>query len=168
MHGLIPIPIDTDRHGKVSLQSLERAISPRSRVIVVAHLFGASTPLEEVVAFARANNLMIVEDCAQGFRRVGDSGNSMTDIAMYSFGPIKTATALGGAVVRVSSPALRQRMAAILSGDSVQPNTVFFRRLIRFSAPKLISGQCSSLLFRRCLGMLGVDFESCVPVALIL
>lgn len=161
-HGLVPVPMDLDLDdtGAVSVRSLSRTISTKTRMIVVAHLFGGLVQLDEVSRIARERDVLLVEDCAQSFRRVGDAGHPTSDIAMFSFGPIKTASALGGGLVRVSSAALRQRMAETLKNDPVQSRFSFARRLIRFSALKLLSGKRSASVLRRCVERLGFDFDS--------
>lgn len=67
-HGLVAVPVDVcgcDYH--LDLDSLAEAMSPRSRLLVVAHLFGARPPLDEVLEFARRHDLIVVEDCAQAW-----------------------------------------------------------------------------------------------------
>ena len=162
MHGLIPVPVDTDEMGNISAESLERAVSSRSRMVVVAHLFGGFAPLDDVLEIAQEHNLLVVEDCAQSFRRVADSAHPASDVAMFSFGPIKTATALGGAVVRVSSPELCKRMAESLKNDPIQSRVSFACRLVRFTALKLLSGKRAASLFRYCVERLKYDFDSLV------
>ena len=67
-HGLVPVPVDlVGSDLRVDVDSLRRAISPRSRVLVVAHLFGARPDLTEVLAVARDADLFVVEDCAQAW-----------------------------------------------------------------------------------------------------
>jgi len=159
-HGLIPVPIDIDASGNLCMKSLGRAITPRSRVLVVAHLFGGRMPMDEVIALAKGQGLLVVEDLAQGFKAVGDAGHGQSDVALFSFGPIKTATAVGGAVVRVGDAALRQRMAELLAGDPVQPRIAFARRLIKYASLKLMTGRRSARLLRAIARCLGYDFDT--------
>jgi perosamine synthetase len=161
-HNLVPVPVDTDRQGRIRIVSLRRCLTPKSRMLVVAHLFGGRMPMGEVAAMARSHQLIVVEDCAQAFCGVGDRGDSASDVVMHSFGPIKTATALGGAVVRVASPELRKRMANLLASDPVQSRFSFARRVLRFTILKFLSGRRSSSLFRGCINYLGWDFDSIV------
>ena len=66
--GYVPIPVDLDvAHFAPRMDKLEQAISNRSRVLVIAHLFGTRLDLDPIVAFARKHNLLLVEDCAQVF-----------------------------------------------------------------------------------------------------
>ena len=131
-------------------------------MLVVAHLFGGRVLLDDVLEIVRPHKLFVIEDCAQSFDRVGDRGHPASDIVMHSFGPIKTATALGGAVVRVSSPCLRKRMAETLSRDPIQSRANFARRLARFAMLKALSGNRDSLLFCRCVHYLGLEVDSLI------
>lgn len=61
-HGLVPVPVDLDaRTLAVRPESLARAVTPKTRAIVVAHLFGSRMPMEPVVRFARERNLFLIE-----------------------------------------------------------------------------------------------------------
>ncbi len=162
MHGLVPVPVDTDQTGQIDASSLRRAISSQTRMVVVAHLFGGWMCLDEVLEIAHDHELLVVEDCAQSFRRVGDSAHSASDVAMFSFGPIKTASALGGAVARVRAPELRERMSELLQSDPIQSRTSFLLRLARFAALKLLSGNRTAALTRYCVTRLGGDFDALV------
>ncbi len=65
--------------------------------------------LDEVARFARDHGPLLVEDCAQAFRGPESMGDPAADVSMYSFGTLKTSTALGGAVLRVSDGAVLGR-----------------------------------------------------------
>ena len=159
-HGLVPVPLDIDENGEIIVTSLRQAITPRTRMIVVAHLFGGRTALDEVLKIARRHRLLVVEDFAQSFGHVGDCGHRESDVAMFSFGPIKTATALGGAVVRVKSRELCKRMGDMLTTDPIQSSVPFIGRLIWFTTLKLLSGKRMASLVQKCVQVLGSDFDS--------
>ena len=115
-HGLVPVPVDLDVETLAPRrEELDAALTPRTRALLVAHLFGARFDLGEVASFAREHGLLLVEDCAQTILGPTDSGDPLADVSLYSFGSIKTATALGGALVRVRDPELLRRMRAIES-----------------------------------------------------
>src|SRR5690606_31664613 len=112
--GLTPVPIDLDiEHMAPRLELIERAITPATRAIVVAHLFGTRLDLAPLAAIARRRGIMLIEDCAQAFDGSRYRGHPEADVSMFSFGPLKTATALGGAILRVRDPALLSRMREI-------------------------------------------------------
>lgn len=96
-HGLIPVPVDIDMvRLELDLGSLAAAITKNTRAILVAHLFGSLMKMDDIIAFAKKYKLLVIEDCAQAFMGSRYRGHSGSDVCMFSFGPIKTATALGG------------------------------------------------------------------------
>jgi len=136
--GLVPVPVDLDiaRMGP-SLERLEAAITPRSKVLVIAHLFGARLDLDPLFRLARAKRIVTVEDCAQAFNGHDYPGLVAADVNMFSFGPIKTATALGGALIRVKDAKLRRRMREIQASYPVQPDKQHAKRALQFMALKI-------------------------------
>ena len=101
-YGLVPVPVDYDLdEGLPTEDDLEAARTPRTRAILVAHLFGMREDLGPLVTYARRHHLAIIEDCAQAFTGRDERGYPGADISLFSFGPIKTATALGGAIAYV-------------------------------------------------------------------
>lgn len=120
-HGLVAVPVDMDMESlTVRLDSLRRAISPKSRAILVAHLFGSRMDLAPVARITAEHGLALIEDCAQPFARDGYWGHPDCDLAITSFGPLKTASALGGAVARVRDPQLLRRLKDIQASYPVQ------------------------------------------------
>ena len=109
--GLRAVPVDLDTATlEPRVEFLEEALSSRTRAIVVAHLFGGRFDLGPAAAFARRHGLLLVEDCAQAFRGPRDPGDPLADVSMFSFGSIKTASAVGGAILRVRDPGLLAKM----------------------------------------------------------
>lgn len=138
-HGLVPVPIDLDPQTlAVDLDQLRRAIGPRTRAILVAHLFGSRMLLAPLVAIAREHGLFVLEDCAQAYDAAyrGDPGS---DARLWSFGPIKTETALGGAIVQLNDPALLQRMRRIQSAYPRQRRVSFARRVLLMAVLKFLA-----------------------------
>src|SRR5262245_30591893 len=84
-HGLVPWPFDTDPEPlSIYPDSLRQAITPRSRVILVAHLFGTRQPLDEVFEIAHQHHLLVAEDCAQAFAGRQYTGDRRSDVTMFS------------------------------------------------------------------------------------
>lgn len=132
-HGLVPVPVDLDM-ARLSIrpEALEKALSSRTRLVLVAHLFGSRMPLSEVAAFARRHDLLLLEDCAQAFTDGSYRGHAESDAVFFSFGPIKTLTALGGALVRVRDGALRGRMRSQQEGLPVRSRAWFACRTVKY------------------------------------
>jgi dTDP-4-amino-4,6-dideoxygalactose transaminase len=132
-HGLVAVPVDLDLETlQPRAELLERAATPRTRMLVVAHLFGARVDLDAAVALCRRLDLLLVEDCAQTLRSPEDSGDPRSDVALFSFGSIKTAPALGGAVACVRDPALLERMRRIQRPWPRQARGEYAKRVSRF------------------------------------
>jgi perosamine synthetase len=64
-HGLRAVPVDIDPETLAPRPCmLEAALTPRTRAVLVAHLFSGRIDLGGVARFARERGLLLVEDCA--------------------------------------------------------------------------------------------------------
>lgn len=157
-HGLVAVPVDLDLLALGPLPAaLEAAVTPRSRLLVVAHLLGSRVESAPLVEFARRHGLLLIDDLAQGF--AGWPEPCAADVALYSFGPIKTATALGGALVRVRSAGLLARLQEIQASDPLQPRLAFAWRLLKFAALKAASARPAFDLLVGLLRAAGCDYD---------
>ncbi len=162
-HELVPVPIDLDfGHMAPRLDLLEKAITEKTRAILVAHLFGALYDLDPLIEIARRHNLIVIEDCAQCFDGLGYTGHPKADIAMFSFGPLKTATALGGALVRVKDPELRNKMHQFQSTYPVQSRQVYFVRILKFAALKIATTRVFMSLIYKVFALFNQDYEDAI------
>lgn len=162
-HDLVAVPVDLVENGfSPCLQSLRQRITPATRVLVVAHLFGFRVPMEPILEIARQHNLLVVEDCAQDYRGTQYLGHPDADVAMFSFGPIKTATALGGALLRVRDSDLRQRMCDTQSHYPVQSRRAHCVRLLKYSVLKALSARLPFGVAARCCGAAGCDPDALI------
>jgi dTDP-4-amino-4,6-dideoxygalactose transaminase len=162
-HGLVPIPVDLDVDTLgPNLESLRRAITPASRAIVVAHLCGGRLSVDPVVAEARKHGLLVIEDCAQAFDGHNYTGAPEADVSMFSFGPIKTATALGGAMLRVRDPALLDRMRARQAGYPIQRRRSYLCRVLKYAAFKALSYPIAYGMLLRAWQAMGRDYDRLV------
>jgi dTDP-4-amino-4,6-dideoxygalactose transaminase len=132
-HGLVPVPVDLNMQTlTVKPDCLERAITARTRAILVAHLFGSHMALDQIVSIARAHGLFIIEDCAQAYAGQSYPGHPASDVIMFSFGPIKTSTALGGGILQFKDQALLARVKGLQARDPVQSRRRFLVRLCQY------------------------------------
>ena len=162
-HGLTGVPLDLDiDHLAPSPEQLERVITPRSKVLVVAHLFGALLDLDALIDVAHRNGIIVVEDCAQAFDGQAYPGHPKADLSMFSFGPLKTATALGGGLLRVRDAALLARMRAIQSEYSIQSNKAHFKRLIKFCMFKFATMPSVFGVINKVYRLLGRDYDDAI------
>ena len=79
----------------ISPDSIEAAITPRTRAIVVVHLFGQLADMERIAAVAKRHNLFVIEDGAQSIgarRRIAGEWRTpgqLGNVATLSFFPTK-------------------------------------------------------------------------------
>ncbi len=139
-HGLHAVPLDIDPATATwDDGAIERRISERTKILVLAHLFGGRANLDSAVAVARRHGIAIVEDCAQAYAGPDWTGHPGADLSLFSFGPTKTATALGGALARVRDRGTYSQMRRIAAHDSVQPTGEYLRRVLLYGVLKAAS-----------------------------
>ena len=64
--GLTPVLVDVDSESfNINLNSLERAITKKTKVIIPVHLFGQVANMDEIMKIAKKYNLVVIEDSAQ-------------------------------------------------------------------------------------------------------
>jgi perosamine synthetase len=162
-HGLRAVPVDLDLATLTPrAELLGRAVSPRTRAILVAHLFGGRVDLGPIADFAREHRLLLFEDCAQAFRGPHDTGDPLADVSMFSFGPLKTATALGGAVLYARNRSILPKMRNRQSSWPVQHRRGYLGKLLKFLfLVQATRPAVYRLLFRACK-LLGKDFDALV------
>jgi perosamine synthetase len=144
-HALTPVPIDLDLATLApNLEQLEASVSPQSRILLVAHLFGSRFALEPYAQFCQQHELLLVEDCAQAFagmRALQSETRSDrdADVSFFSFGPIKSCTALGGAVTLVRDRTLAEKMQALEQQYPTQSERNFLLRVVKYVGLKWLS-----------------------------
>lgn len=159
-HGLVTVPLDIDAGGlRPMLADVRRAITPRTRAIVIAHLFGTRADLDDIAALARERGVVMIEDHAQAFCGVPETVPASADVAFWSFGPIKAATAFGGAVGVARDRRLMERMRAIESAYPVQRWTQHVLRLLKYATLKTASYRFPFGVLVRVLSWVG-DYDA--------
>jgi dTDP-4-amino-4,6-dideoxygalactose transaminase len=66
MRGLVPVIADVDRDsGNITAETIERALTPRTKAIIVVHIGGWPCEMEPIVKLAKDRGIAVIEDCAQ-------------------------------------------------------------------------------------------------------
>lgn len=103
MNGATPVFVEPDEYFGIDVTKLESKITERTKAILVVHLYGIATPMEEIVRLCEKYQLKLVEDCAQshGACYKGRMTGTFGDVGCFSFYPSKNLGAFGdgGAVV---------------------------------------------------------------------
>ena len=111
--GAIPVFAETDPDTlNLTAASIEPWISPRTKAIVVTHLFGNPCDMDPIMELANKHGIAVIEDCAQAFlatykgRNVGTIGA----IGCFSMQQGKHMTTGEGGLVTTADPQLARRM----------------------------------------------------------
>ena len=99
-NNLVPVLVEPkDSNFNLDIDLIEKHITPKTKAIMVVHLYGQVCWSESLSALAKKHNLKIIEDNAQaiGAEWNGVKTGSLGDAAGFSFYPGKNMGALGDA-----------------------------------------------------------------------
>ena len=116
--GGTPVFVDIDPSSfNIAPEAIEAAITPRTRGIVVVHLFGQMAAMESVLPLARRRGLALIEDAAQAIgarRKVGGEWRMAGELGTagtLSFFPSKNLGGFGdGGMIVTQDDALAERL----------------------------------------------------------
>ncbi|MDL5167692.1 DegT/DnrJ/EryC1/StrS family aminotransferase [Proteus faecis] len=121
---LVPVLVEPDNSTyNLSIENIKSAITDKTKVILPVHLYGQINPMKEIVAIAKENNLLVLEDCAQshGASIDGIKAGNWGDAAGFSFYPGKNLGALGDAgAITTNDDELASIVAALRNYGSHQ------------------------------------------------
>lgn len=123
-NGLIPVLVEpSETTLNIDISKIEEKITPKTKAILIVHLYGRVVFSTELEAIAEKHNLKIVEDNAQsiGAALNGVSTGNLGDAAGFSFYPGKNLGALGDAgAVTCNDEELAKTIRAIANYGSNQ------------------------------------------------
>ena len=97
--GGTPVFCDVERGGiNMDIEDIERLITPRTRAVIFAYIFGLPSNAVSIAELCRKRNLILIEDCAQAFGASfrGQMLGTFGDFSVFSFGISKPLGAIGG------------------------------------------------------------------------
>jgi len=67
-HGLVPIPLEINQQTLLPKEEeFEKAITSKTKAIMVSSLFGSILDMEMVLRVAKKHKLFVIEDAAESF-----------------------------------------------------------------------------------------------------
>lgn len=118
----VPVFADINENNfSIDPKSIRARITPRTRAIVVVHLFGGAADMDEIMTIAREHNLYVVEDCAQapGAKYKGQFVGTFGDVGVFSLNQHKTITCGEGGFILTLNDALALKMQLIRNHGEV-------------------------------------------------
>ncbi|MDH4121545.1 MAG: DegT/DnrJ/EryC1/StrS family aminotransferase [Deltaproteobacteria bacterium] len=159
-NGLVPVPVDVDPGTLLpDVDALEAKISPRTKALLAAHLFGSWNNLDPLAELCKRRGLLFFEDLAQCFLGKGFTGHPQATLSFFSFGAIKRATALGGGVAFVRDPELRAAILRLESDYPWQPASQYRQKLRKYFFVHVISKRPMYWLLVRVAPFIGISHE---------
>lgn len=110
-HGALPVCAEIDESFNLDPALVERAISPRTKVMMIVHLQGNPADMDRLLPIAGKHGLKVLEDVSQavGASYKGKRLGSMGDIAAASLQVNKTISAGEGGMVYTNDAVLFER-----------------------------------------------------------
>lgn len=116
--GATPIPVDIEPDTlNMNPSLLESKITPRTKAIIVVHLFGHPANMDPIIEIANKYNLFVIEDCAQAHgatyngKRVGGIGT----IGCFSFYANKIITTGEGGMLTTNDKTIAKKTQSLKS-----------------------------------------------------
>ncbi|WP_290686930.1 MULTISPECIES: DegT/DnrJ/EryC1/StrS family aminotransferase [unclassified Haematobacter] len=110
--GATPVLCDCDPEtGNILPEQIAARITPRTRAIIVVHMYGRICDMGPIMAIADAAGLPVVEDCAHAVETTwrGAHAGTIGAISCFSFYANKTLTTGEGGMFVARDPALMER-----------------------------------------------------------
>lgn len=125
--GATAVFVDIDpRTFNITAQSIEPAITERTRAILPVHLFGQAADMDAICELAGRHDLQVIEDCAQSFgaRSNGKPTGSLGHAGCFSFFPSKNLGGYGdGGLFTTDSEELAERFSLLKNHGSAARNS---------------------------------------------
>ncbi len=127
--GLKPVMIDVDENTfNMTVEGLEKVITPKTKAIVPVHLYGQSCDMEPILKFAKEHNLFVIEDNAQalGATYTFSDGTqkktgTMGDIGCTSFFPSKNLGCFGdGGAIMTNNEELAGKLKMVANHGQIK------------------------------------------------
>jgi len=114
-NGARPVYVDVKDDFTMSPSDLENKITGRSKAVIIQHTFGAPAEVESLMAIARKNNLLVIEDCAHaiGVTYKGQLVGTFGDAAIVSFGRDKVISSVFGGAAIIHSSKIDEKISEL-------------------------------------------------------
>ena len=110
--GAVPVLVDSDAATwNMDVTKIEEKITPKTKAILVVHIYGLPTDMQPVLDLCKRYNLLLIEDAAEmhGQTYNGKPCGSFGDISIFSFYPNKHITTGEGGMIMCNDEALAER-----------------------------------------------------------
>lgn len=141
-NNLKPIYVDIESASlSMSGKDLEKKLSKRARVLILQHSFGLiPKERDQILAMARKNNLIIIEDLAHGFDTEFFKNDDKKTIKLLSFGRSKAMSSVFGAALIVDNLIAKKLNNDFTSNSLSYPGFLYTLRLLLYKPLIMLIG----------------------------
>jgi len=113
--GAKPVLADIDSSLNISIDSIQKNITKKTKAIIPVHFAGFSCNMKKIIQITKKNNLKIIEDCAHSIgtyfnkKHVGTFG----DTGCFSFYPTKNITTIEGGMIITNSKITAKKLQSL-------------------------------------------------------
>lgn len=113
--GATPVLADIDDDMNLSIESVERSLTKKTKAIIPVHFAGKACNIRQMKKIAESNGLALIEDCAHAIgtkinnQHVGTFG----DTGCFSFYPTKNITTLEGGMIITQSKKIAEYVKSL-------------------------------------------------------
>jgi 8-amino-3,8-dideoxy-alpha-D-manno-octulosonate transaminase len=106
MAGAVPVFADIDETLCLDPERLEKALTPRTKAVLVVHMCGAMAQIDRIRDFCEKKGLILMEDACQALGGAfhGKSLGTFGKVGCFSFDPVKTVTCGEGGCIVTDDP----------------------------------------------------------------
>lgn len=142
--GATPILVDCNEYGNIKVEDIEKKITPKTKAIVVTHMWGYPCEMDKLREIADKYHLYLLEDCshAHGGSYKGKKLGEWGDVAAFSLQGNKIITGGEGGIVITNDKDIYDR--AILLGHynkrckkEIDPESAIYKYAVTGKGMKL-------------------------------
>lgn len=133
--GAKPVFVDSiPTSWQMSPSDIEKKITPKTKAIMVVHLYGHPCDMDSIMAIANKYDLFVIEDCAEAFGSLykGKPVGTFGHISAYSFFGNKTITTGEGGMVVTDDQTLYER-AVHFKGQGLAEHRQYWHDVIGYN-----------------------------------
>ncbi len=157
--GAVPVFVDIDPYTfNIDPEQIEPAISDRTRAVIAVHIGGSPADMDPIMQIARANDLKVIEDCAQAHGAIyrGRKIGAIGDAGAFSFQSSKNVTSGEGGMILTSDSDIYSRAWSIINVGRVPEGGWYDHRVMGWN---LRMTQFQGALICRGMELLPEHFE---------
>ncbi|MBI5079619.1 DegT/DnrJ/EryC1/StrS family aminotransferase [Candidatus Wolfebacteria bacterium] len=127
--GAKPVFVDSSLNDwNIDPEKIEAAITPKTKAIIIAHIYGIPARMKEILKIAKKRNLLIIEDTSEALGALygNKKAGSLGDIGCFSFFANKVITTGEGGMCVTNNKNIYEKMKSIYSHGSKPNKSIYY------------------------------------------